>query len=388
MGSTVLQVGEDLPFLAKEKVVEEPLPKGRFYRPELDVLRFWAFLAVFVHHAMYNFSPVLARWGAYGLSLFFVLSAFLITELLQREKQLTGTVAIRSFYIRRGLRIWPLYFAFLAGTVLLAWVVPTYQAPLGMLVCFTLLVGNTYIGRHGFPNNPASYLWSISVEEQFYLFWPLLNRKCGRRALGWIALATLPVGSLTAWALWRLGVPAAIGIWTNSLVEFQFFGYGVLLSLLLNGRVPQLAVSARLLLFVGGACLWFAAAKWTGVNAQGKQGPFGPMLGYHVIGIGCVAVLLSLYGVHRRWLPGPLVYLGKVSYGLYVFHQLSLEIAERLVLRAPAWTGNGDHHIYGVEHATLGLTISVGLAWVSYRYFESPFLRLKERFTVIRSRVV
>jgi len=388
MASTALQVGNRPPVLMEDGR-QKPVPmRGRYYRPELDVLRFLAFLIVFVHHAMYNFSPTVARVGAYGLSLFFVLSAFLITELLQREKRLTGTIKIRSFYIRRGLRIWPLYFSFLAGTVVLAWVVPTYKAPLGMLVCFTFLLGNTYIGQNGFPNNPASYLWSISVEEQFYLFWPFLNRKCSPRTLAWIAFATLPVGSLTALTLWWLGASAAIGIWTNSLVEFQFFGYGVLLSLLLKGRIPRFAAPARVLLFVAGGCVWFAAARWSGINMQGREGPFGPMLGYHIVGMGCLAILLSLYGLDERWLPRPFVYLGKVSYGLYVFHELSLEIAERLVLRAPAWTKNGNHVFYGVEHATLGLTISIALAWASYRYFESPFLRLKEKFTVVRSRVV
>jgi peptidoglycan/LPS O-acetylase OafA/YrhL len=376
----------------REKVTQQAIRHEivgrRFYRPELDALRFFAFLAVFIHHGMYSFVPLISRSGAYGLSLFFFLSAFLITELLQREKQATGTISIRGFYTRRGLRIWPLYFGFLLFTVVLAFLVPSYKAPVGMLACFALLVGNTYIGRYGFPNNPASFLWSISVEEQFYLFWPLLNRNCSRRVLATIAVSSMPIGSVTALILWKMGASANIGIWTNSLVEFQFFGFGVLVSLLLSGRLPQLSIVKRIFLFIGGAATWLAAARWTGINNFGPQSAIGPVVGYYIVGLGCVAIFISVYGMSSQWLPAWLVYLGKISYGLYVFHELSLEVAERIVNRLQSALGSSSHMVFGIAHVTLGLVLTVGLSWLSYRYFESPFLRLKERFAVIRSRAV
>ncbi|NYF79922.1 acyltransferase family protein [Granulicella arctica] len=388
MASTTISVCAEMPPPADERVSHNVVVGRRFYRPELDALRFFAFLAVFVHHSMYTFVPVISRSGAYGLSLFFFLSAFLITELLQREKHATGSIAIREFYIRRGLRIWPLYFGFLLFTVWLAWVLPSYRAPVGMLVCFALLIGNSYIGRHGFPNNPASFLWSISVEEQFYLFWPLLNRHCSRRTLALIALATMPVGSVTVLILRHLGASTNIGIWTNSLVEFQFFGFGVLVSLALSGRVPELPMWFRICLLATGAALWLAAAQWTGINNFDRQSALGPVAGYYIVGFGCIAIFLGAYGIAARWLPAWLVYLGKISYGLYVFHELSLEIAERVVHSVQVALGNTSHAIFGVVHFSLGLGLSIGVAWVSYRYFESPFLRLKEKFAVIRSRAV
>ena len=110
----------------------------RFYHPELDALRFVAFLAVFIHHALprdaslyiaNGLSPAVTQWlltakeaGAFGLDLFFALSAYLITELLLREHAQRGSFSIPAFYVRRALRIWPLYFTFLALTVL---VIPT-----------------------------------------------------------------------------------------------------------------------------------------------------------------------------------------------------------------------------------------------------------------------
>ncbi len=372
---------------AKAPATSAPGAK-RFYQPELDALRFFAFLAVFMHHSMYALVPLFSRCGAYGLSLFFFLSAFLITELLQKEKQATGSIAIRDFYIRRGLRIWPLYFTFLLFTVWLAWVIPTYKAPIGMMLCFMLLVGNSYIGRYGFPNNPASFLWSISVEEQFYLFWPLMNKHCSRRTLAFVALATFPIGGAAAIVLWRFGASATTGIWTNSLVEFQFFGFGVLVSLWLRGRIPKLALGRRLALLIAGVALWLGASRWTGINSFGPQGPFGPVIGYYIVGLGCVTIFFSVYGLKKELLPSRLVYLGKISYGLYVFHEFSLELAERFLRWAQVIVGSTSHVLFGVAHVVLGFTLSVGFAWASYRYFESWFLRFKERFAVIESRAV
>src|SRR5215813_2353179 len=106
-----------------------------FYRPELDCLRFFAFLAVFVSHAFAldaeyyidrQISPQLSLWisnitgcGGYGVVLFFVLSSYLITELLIRESNSKGRIDVKSFYIRRALRIWPLYFVFLLAIYLI-----------------------------------------------------------------------------------------------------------------------------------------------------------------------------------------------------------------------------------------------------------------------------
>ena len=110
-----------------------PRQSQSFYHPELDVLRFFAFFAVFLHHALpreatlylnAGLTSTATEWlltakkaGAFGVDLFFVLSAFLITELLRREYVSRGKFNLSSFYIRRALRIWPLYFTFLAITV-------------------------------------------------------------------------------------------------------------------------------------------------------------------------------------------------------------------------------------------------------------------------------
>ena len=156
---------------------------ARYYRPELDWFRFLAFCLVFILHgfafetadyvAMGVSSQVaefvcvpLVLAGGYGVDLFFALSAFLITQLLLMERDRTGTVHIRSFYIRRVLRIWPLYFAFVlvAAAIEILWRNNSYQY-YGSLVLF---VCNWYAMFLQVPDTVTGHLWSISVEEQFY----------------------------------------------------------------------------------------------------------------------------------------------------------------------------------------------------------------------------
>lgn len=367
---------------------QEPKQKLYFYRPELDALRFAAFLTVFLHHGIYSFSPTFSRFGAFGLSLFFLLSAFLITELLQREKDAKGSISIRSFYVRRSLRIWPLYYGFLLLTWLIGVGFPGHQAPWAFFVSFCLMVGNVYVGRNGFPNNAAGFLWSISVEEQFYLLWPLLNQHCSRRTLQRIAIGTLPLGSLTILILASRPFVSNLTIWTNALVEFQMFAWGVLLSLGLRGRRPNFSYVTRSLFLIAGVVLWIVAARWSGVDDQVFQGVRSVILGYYMVGAGCAAIFLSVYGVQAERVPRPVVYLGRISYGLYVFHALCLDVVS-WVLNHTVVAASATHHaLYGVCHVVLGLVFTIAISALSYRYFETPFLKMKDRFATVHSRAV
>lgn len=333
-------------------------------------------------------SPIVSRLGAFGLSLFFLLSAYLITELLQREKELTGEIDIRAFYVRRTLRIWPLYFGFLAFTVLLGWWFPAHRAPWMFVGSFIIFVGNIYVGSHGFPNSSASFLWSISVEEQFYLVWPFLNRYCGRRRLATVALLTFPLSAATI--VWLASRPGAtnLAIWANPIVEFQIFAWGVLLALVLGRRKPSFGRNARIALLGCGVGLWLVAARWLPIDDAKMPGIGALVLGYLVVGAGCAAMFVSVYGLSKRRIPAFLIYLGKRSYGLYVFHELSLECAERFLNHFRATSSTTHHLVFGLGHVSLGLGLTVAVSALSYKYFETPFLRLKDQFAIVRSRAV
>jgi len=216
-----------------------PATKGnvgsiRYYRPELDVLRLVAFSSVFLVHRM-DFLPIrpaehfwlynLCLLGDFGVPVFFLLSAFLITELLFRENDQVGTIHVKAFYARRILRIWPLYFAVFFGLVLLAQFLRGAgpKAPASWLA-FTFFAGNWYISSHGWiPAYPVNPLWSISVEEQFYIAIPVLTRYGGRRGLKAIALILIGVAYVLVIRYASHPRHGFSSQWTNSFVQFQFF---------------------------------------------------------------------------------------------------------------------------------------------------------------------
>ena len=133
----------------------------RFYRPELDVLRFLAFLLVFLHHGISTSVRTIENARAamgLGLSIFFVLSSYLISDLLTRESVSTGNIHLASFYLRRILRIWPLYICFgLAIFSAERWLDPPAFS-VGRLAAYLLLAGNWYSAKFGMGTTPIIIL--------------------------------------------------------------------------------------------------------------------------------------------------------------------------------------------------------------------------------------
>jgi peptidoglycan/LPS O-acetylase OafA/YrhL len=372
------------PEKAKEKPAIGPLAlkqPSRFYRPELDVLRFVAFFGVFLQHMLQLRFPLARDIGGLGLCLFFVLSSFLITELLRMEKEKTGTIAFRNFYIRRVLRIWPLQYLFLAFAFCVGLLVPRlYMWPtaLGSMLVFS---GNWYIGQHGMvaAGGFAFALWSISLEEQFYLVWPTLCRYLSKSALIAFCLMLLPVAALTITHILHRGVKTDVEIWTNSLVQFQMFGMGALLAIFLNGRIPRIPALVRCAILLCGAALFVASETVFHTRNPSFTAPGGFIGAYLCAGLASTFVLFGVLGLGvPRWLK-PIVYLGKISYGLYVFHVMCITLYG-------FWFGK----TLGSGQFAIKFIITFGsaclLASLSYRFIEAPFIRLKERFTVVHSR--
>ncbi len=209
-------------------------PRIAAHMPELDALRLLAFLAVFCFHAMHVTAHG-TRWEAvcdslsFGLPLFFILSSYLITKNLLIERASTGRISLRRFYVRRALRIWPLYVTFLVLTFLGGLVFRSLHMETGRFVAFLLMVGNFYVARHGFGTSPTYPLWSISIEEQFYLIWPAIVRGTERQLmLGSAFIGVVATFAIYASALFRLGTDR---IWTATTTGFLFFAAGALLAL-------------------------------------------------------------------------------------------------------------------------------------------------------------
>jgi peptidoglycan/LPS O-acetylase OafA/YrhL len=372
----------------------------RYYRPELDALRFLAFLLVFIVHRM-DHLPIdpggqfwaynLCLLGNFGVPVFFLLSAFLITELLTREMDRLGTTHVKAFYMRRILRIWPLYFAVFYGLVLLGQFIPWTgpKDPLSWLA-FTFFAGNWYICLRGWiPAFPVNPLWSISVEEQYYIAIPIIvfyGRRAGLKAVAWFLLAT-SYGMVT-WYAWK-GWHGFSSQWTNSFVQFQFFSAGTLLALALKGRVPSWSMVTRALSLIAGIGCWFVASVYLGVQADTPhstvvQSPAG----WALVLAGTLLLFLSLLGTPARWLPPWIVYLGRISYGLYLFHELIYFLI--LDLGKPRLTRLSEALHLASWRGAIGTGLSFGvtvlIAHLSYQFYERPFLRWKRRFTFVPSR--
>ncbi len=374
----------------------------RFYRPELDVLRFFAFLGVFFFHLRpHSIPPELLRYtaiplvsslarlgnaalgaGNFGVDLFFVLSAYLITELLVREKARRGSLDVKAFYVRRILRIWPLYFFFIGVACMLQVFMAGQVFGWQYVLAFLLLGGNWICALHGLPASVALPLWSVSIEEQFYLLWPQVVRRASAKRLAAVAVGLLVMASGVRFVLLAKHTTMQM-LGYGTFTRLDGIAVGILISLVLRGRVPSLSMGVRFFfVFLGFGGLMVASELLLATAPGAATTLPGGMLGFPLVGVACTLLFLSALGLpaERVRLVGwfRLVYLGKISYGLYVYHFLAL----LLVHSALSPLGVTLYPVY----ALLGFALTVALSMASYHFLELPFLKLKKRFTYVLSR--
>ena len=361
---------------------------ARYYRPELDILRFFAFMLVFVSHTTPTdseywanlpiFGPLAtlfnaaALGGAFGVDLFFALSSFLITTLLLKEREAEGRIDVGAFYLRRLLRIWPLYFAFLLLIrPLIPLVLPEEDMPLKYTAAFLLFVGNWACVIWGYPHSVAAPLWSVSMEEQFYLAWPWIVRRWGARLLT-VSLVLIGVAFAMRFVL-VAGHAEHPQIWDNTLARLDPIACGMILAVVVKRReiVPPLWLRGLLTLFAIAVLLLIGRfGGFTGVQS---------LVSLPAATVACIALIVAALG-----LPMPranpvlraLIYLGRISYGLYVFHQLFVYL-----LQVPQTLEPGER----LARAVLALAGTILAAALSYHALERPFLRLKDRYAHIKS---
>ena len=339
---------------AREAVVDrESVRLGHV--PALDAIRGIAILLVLAVHADHALPG-----GALGVDLFFVLSGFLITSLLLTEWGRDSTISLRSFYRRRALRLLPALFVMLAVVSVVA--VLTADDVRGQLVwvLYSLAYVINFAGllEEGIGNESLQHMWSLSQEEQFYFVWPVLLLLLLRAGLRPRVLAVV-LGMTAAALLVYRGVLEGSGVSVSFLLYApDLRGVGLVLGCLaavvftggLVRRIPHWLASASLVPACLAVALFTLDGRWQAV---------------YLVPAFCIAAAIVLLAcvlhpewwfarlIDRAWLRG----LGRISYGLYLWH-LPIYVAV-------GWIA--------------GLPLAILVAVLSYRFVEQPFLRRRHR---------
>jgi peptidoglycan/LPS O-acetylase OafA/YrhL len=360
--------------------------------PGLDGLRAVAFLVLFGLHADY------LQFGWMGVQMFFVLSGFLITNILLRMKEnLPLGAYLYKFYIRRFLRIFPLYYFFLILMLgIAAWLISiSYKANLlkviqDQAVYAFLYVYDFFSAYKGFePSRFLDHLWSLSVEEQFYLVWPLLIFLTPEKHLKKLFLAGIIAGPLFRVAFtfaYHMGLsaylrePVALALYPLPFTHVDAFAFGALIS---RFSIPhakrQLVVLAGILPLVGFASQFLATGDAGPLSSLGypvtMPNAYQFLWAYSLINYWFAILIYCIvhHGLFVKFLDlSPLQYLGKISYGLYVYHFPMIWFAGRL---------RDVQGLEGISRPQIILVSLIGtvlIASVSYHLLESPLIRLKD----------
>ncbi len=342
---------------------------ARKHLPGLDGIRAIAVSLVILYHAG------LPLPGGTGVLLFFVLSGFLITWLLLEEAQNTGRVSLRNFYIRRALRILPAFYVYAAAVLAMAWVRhrPVNYA---QLTAALLYVNNYWQGIHGDPNTGFSHTWSLAVEEQFYILWPMLFLSLRRNPARMARVLTCAI--LAVW-IYRLVLVFVFHVNQGYLYEAfdtraDSLMLGCLLAVLLHegfaARLFRIACSGRWTVLL--TLLLFGLSA---VAESRSAFDYRDTIGFALNGT--LAFFLIAQVIPGRGPAGllnwaPIRYLGRISYSLYLWQQIAVPVAEKALA--------GVHPALRLAGEFAAVTAVASASWFCV---EKPILGLKKRFGAI-----
>ncbi|MEO7063744.1 MAG: acyltransferase [Dokdonella sp.] len=363
---------------------------GRTYWPALDGLRGLAIIVVVLHNTtgievrdtlpekLWTF-VVDAGWV--GVQLFFVLSGFLITGILLRSRGKAR--ALRSFYARRALRIFPLYYLFLAGRfVLIPLFVPSTAVPFGEELPFWLYLSNWGDLLATTPLAAMGHFWSLAVEEQFYLVWPALAMVLQVRTFAWVCVG-IAIAALASRVGMRVaGVPDK-WMYAATFARADALSLGALAAIALRNektrelyrrvRMPSLVVAGLGLVAVMAYAHGLSRFEWLVQS-----------VGYSLLAV-LFAVLVTESATEvprgwRRWLAHPALRLvGKYSYAIYIIHVPVKYVLVNEVFDQPMFLDTAHSIVADMAFIGLVAAISFALAALSFVAIERPILRLKNR---------
>lgn len=326
----------------------------------LDGLRALSILAVIWHHGPgFNSHYLPLRQGQLGVRLFFAISGFLITTLLLREHRATGQISLKNFYARRSLRIFPLYYTVLGLYCVVAALQHDSRARLFFhdVPFFLTYTSNWFV----LPAARFSLAWSLATEEQFYSTWPWVEKFLSAKGAVWIMISAIIVHQI----VFISHVAASRPFWGAFVGAFApSICFGVLMAHALDSersfsflyRVLGKRYSSVLLAVVALTCMAVHAPRVL------TEAAFAALVG--------TCVIREDHALSRLLRHRYLAAVGMVSYGMYLFHGFVFLMLSEFMRTT------------SVLAFLVATVVTFGIAFCSYRFYESYFLRMKRRFSV------
>jgi peptidoglycan/LPS O-acetylase OafA/YrhL len=372
------------------------MEKSKVYFPNLDGIRFLCFLSVFLFHSFHTDYPYILESEVYGLvkrgifgngnlgvNFFFVLSGFLITYLLIKEKEATGTINIRNFYIRRILRIWPLFFLCVFFGFYIFPLLKSHfnQQPneTANIIYYLTFTNNFDFIKSGPPDaSVLGALWSIAIEEQFYLVWPILLYIVPLRYYSYLFLSilffTLFFRALNDSQIMHqyhtlscIG-DMAIGAWGAFIVQsIKWKNYFI------NINRIQIIVLYSLFVFI----FFF------------RDDFFYSHYFVRIIERSLIAFVILFIILEQNYSKNSffklssfknISKLGVISYGLYCLHFIGILITTTIFSKLKLNTTIGNVLFF---ETSVALAITILISIISYRIIEKPFLKFKTKYVIV-----
>lgn len=371
--------------------------KKNLYFQNLDGLRFLCFLSVFFYHSFHTNIPELNGSGTYhfikrdvfgngniGVNFFFVLSGFLITFLLIEEKKLNGRISIVNFWTRRALRIWPLYFfcVFFGFEIFPLLKQAFNETPNESAdpLYYLLFINNFDLINKGLPDaSVLGVLWSIAIEEQFYFLWPILLAYIPIKKY-WIPFTVIIISTLVFRGLYDDPVIhehhtlscigdmtiGAMGAW---LMQNHY---------IIKSKIEKLSRIDIFSIYVAFFTVYFFRDEFLFSSFVVR------IFERSLIGFIILLIILEQNYAEKSFFKmsrfKTITSLGIISYGLYCFHFIGIltttTITNKFSLNTKLWQ-------LLIMETLAALILTIGISFMSYKFYETPFLKIKERFTSI-----
>jgi peptidoglycan/LPS O-acetylase OafA/YrhL len=367
------------------------------YFENLDGLRFLCFLSVFFYHSFYTESQIIKESNVYnfitndifgngniGVNFFFVLSGFLITHLLIKEKLINKQINVPYFWFRRVLRIWPLFYL---CVIFGFFVFPLLKQSLGQvpnetasILSYLTFTNNFDLIEKGLPDaSVLSVLWSVAVEEQFYLFWPIMLY-CVPIKKYWLVFITMVIISMVFQLNHSEGLYEAHTL--NCIGDLATGAFGAWALVFIKGfknKIEDLSKSYIIGVYILFSLFYFFRDNFLILVPQIRI--------FEREVLACIILMIileqcysnnSFYKMSNFKIFSK---LGKISFGLYMLHFIGILIVTTLS-RKLGFT-NYLFSVIVVE-TVLALAISIVISVLSFRILEQPFLMLKEKYNLLK----